>query len=186
MLPSKKKGRQYHRHVCTCHTYDCISGHYVDANGISCRGVELTPEAYEAHQRSELRSRAQAANSSRQSSSNLRPQTIFASQDRLVSCFEQVVLGPSSSSRLSGSVSPAISNRQQSIQQASISSDSPLENLAQSVQGKAIPISSNSVQQLDDSVGDIEAAFGQFLEDDVQLYSCGMYHSFWAIVVMVA
>lgn len=95
MLSPTKKTRQTRRHICTCQAHHCFSGRFVDANGVSCSGVELSPEAFEAHQRTELRLQAQAAVSARplRLSSSPRPQTNIARQNDLASRLERVALG---------------------------------------------------------------------------------------------
>ena len=90
--PEMKQGRQYHRRVCTCQVHDCISGQYIDANGQKCNGVELRPEAFEAHQRAELHHCVQAERN--------HPSTSLSSPSHdLLSRLEQVVLGPSRPSK---------------------------------------------------------------------------------------
>lgn len=51
----KPKATERRKHVCRCKTYDCHLGVHLDANGVSQVGVELTPTAYESHQRAEKR-----------------------------------------------------------------------------------------------------------------------------------
>ncbi|EGG03859.1 uncharacterized protein MELLADRAFT_108954 [Melampsora larici-populina 98AG31] len=63
MPRGNKKVGERRRKVCTCKAFNCKSGVYLDAQGLSQQGVELSPEAYEAHQQSELRNIAQAATS---------------------------------------------------------------------------------------------------------------------------
>lgn len=104
---SRKKPRQTRRHICTCSAHDCFDGRFIDANGKPCHGVELSPEAFEAHRRSEIRHQAQASakskNSSQVSSTTL--QKVAATEQDLVTQLEQVVLGPSQPSR-SSNVAP--------------------------------------------------------------------------------
>ncbi|EGF99541.1 uncharacterized protein MELLADRAFT_68481 [Melampsora larici-populina 98AG31] len=63
MPRGNKKIGECLRKVCTCKAFNCKSGFYLDAQGSSQLGVELSPEAYEAHQQAELRNIAQAASS---------------------------------------------------------------------------------------------------------------------------
>ncbi|KAH9818358.1 hypothetical protein DFH28DRAFT_888301, partial [Melampsora americana] len=53
--PQKPKATERRKHVCRCESYECNLGVHLDAYGNSQVGVELSPTAYEAHQRAERR-----------------------------------------------------------------------------------------------------------------------------------
>lgn len=61
MAPRQKQAGRVRRIVCRCKAFNCSSGVYLDAYGEQKVGVELTRQAYEAHQRGELRNQAQEA-----------------------------------------------------------------------------------------------------------------------------
>lgn len=112
MLSPTKKTRQTQRHICTCQAHNCFAGRFIDANGTSCSGVELSPEEFEAHQRTELRLQAQAALRVQpvRLSASSRPQTNIASQDDLASRLERVALGSNLPMVPSGSAQKNSSN----------------------------------------------------------------------------
>ncbi|KAH9820790.1 hypothetical protein DFH28DRAFT_1079552 [Melampsora americana] len=75
MSTRKKKTAQTHRKVCCCEAFQCNLGIHVDASGNNQPGVELTREAYEAHQRAEIRNPARATLSPSTLSLRTPPQT---------------------------------------------------------------------------------------------------------------
>lgn len=99
MLSPKNKTQQTRRYVCTCRTYECFAGRFIDADGISQQGVELSRSAFEAHHRAELRCRAQAKPNPGQAYIPLEPSESFSRQSNptnenaLVSQLDGMVLG---------------------------------------------------------------------------------------------
>lgn len=175
MLSPNKKNRQTRRYVCTCLLYECSSGRYVDANGISCRGVELSPKAFEAHQRAQLRHQAQenstkSTKTSRPSQSTHR--TNAESENDLISRLEQVVLSPNQPSRSSDDIPGASSHNQF----PDAGSSRPTESRQDELLSTAIH-GSTSVLQDDDASEDCLATI-QARESGIQAYDCARFFTF--------
>ncbi|EGG09632.1 uncharacterized protein MELLADRAFT_95819 [Melampsora larici-populina 98AG31] len=98
MAPRRKQAGHVRRIVCCCKAFHCSSGVYLDAYGQQQSGVELTREAYEVHQRAELRNQAQE--SSLSTNSNIEGPLLEPSggsdQDDLVTSLAQISLQSSS------------------------------------------------------------------------------------------
>ncbi|EGF97626.1 uncharacterized protein MELLADRAFT_84819 [Melampsora larici-populina 98AG31] len=153
MLSPTKKTRQTRRHICTCQAHNCFAARFTDANGTSRPGIELSPEAFEAHQRTELRLQAQAA--------------LSVEPDDLASRLERVALGSNLRVVPSGSG------------QTNSSNDRPFTTSAtrRSRPSHETADISNDRNTTDEHVDTVE---GQLAAESVQVsgiqaYSCGAY-----------
>jgi hypothetical protein len=97
MSTRQKKSGQTHRKICCCEAFQCNAGVYLDAHGNSHTGVELTREAYDAHQRAEIRNRARASLSPSASSTPQSIRSVSRGQSDLISPLSRMVLNRSES-----------------------------------------------------------------------------------------
>lgn len=161
MSSSQTRSLKYSRRVCTCQAYDCILGRYLDANGITRNGVELRPEAYEAHQRAELRNSVQSGIQSNWPASGLPSHYRLDNQTTLSSCLEQLALQPRYPPT-SPETEPRVAS---SIQQ---------DTSARSATLKAHHLPISQLESLDTS-DSLISQFSGAQEVAIRPYSCGMY-----------
>lgn len=172
MLSPKKKNRQTRRYVCTCLVNQCASGRFIDANGIQCRGVELSPEAFEAHQRAHLQHQAQEISTKSKKTTHLSlsaSKTGAASEQDLISQLEQVVISPNQASRSSDSTSTpsGLSRNEFPISDRERLLESQADGLASTSDHTSAPAVQN-----DDTSEDCLAT-NRAREAGIQPYSCG-------------
>lgn len=187
MLSPQKKTRSTRRHVCTCQAFECFAARFVDPDGIDRPGVELSREAFEAHQRAELRQHVQVA--SRAGRDPLpsplplgpRSQTGETSQDDLASHFERVGLDPTNSSVSFGHAPSAPFNDRFSATTTTRCPDLPPgdSSLAEGI-GRSVPSPLADVsidhQNNDEHINIPESPHGtgSAQESGIESYSCGM------------